>query len=86
MPDFKNGLTVTITDHDGEVYGSYDFGQHEARHLLVQIDHENQYAKDLDINCQDEIDSEDCQRQRDVEDCLSDIWKAARACIEANPV
>ena len=53
---------------------------------MVQIDHENQYAKDLDIDCQDEMDDEECQGQRDVEDCLSDIWKAARACIEANPV
>ena len=75
MPDFKNGLRVTITDSDGEIYGSYDFGQYEARHLLVQLDDENQYAKDLDI---------DCQGEEHAEDCLSDIWKAAMACIEAN--
>ena len=85
MPDFKKGLRVTITNYDGEVYGSYDFGQHEARHLLVQLDGENQYAKELDIDCQDEMDGEDCQGERDVEDCLSDIWKAAVASIEANP-
>ena len=76
MADFKNGLRVTITDYEGEIYGSYDFGHYEARHLLIQLKAENQYAKDLDI---------DCQGERDAEDCLSDIWKAAMACIEANP-
>ena len=85
MPDFKKGLRVTITNYDGEVFGSYDFGQHEARHLLVQIKAENEYAKNLDINCQDEMDGEVCQGQRDVLDCLSDIWRAAVACIEINP-